>query len=243
MRDLSIIIQGPLNPILLKSIPNYLRFGNVILSTCYERNDDEYQLIDDLLRCKYSNFTIVQQHVEEYDLFNAHNVYRQAITTLEGLYFTKTQYAIKVRTDEFFENLLPVIDKLKSDHVVCSDFFYYGGFPYQISDHIIGMLTKDMKDTFSLVKTLCRCVPPHSDLTIPDGKWFGLNFNPVTEALIFSSYLRTKRILPLLANSYFYRKLYSCPVNSNLLGEYYARANCKNLYYTDQHPEGISLCT
>lgn len=242
MNNVTILIQGPIKPILLESIPNYLRFGPVVLSTSFGYKQEEFDILSSIIKAKYNNFRLVQNHTEEYGWYNAHNLYRQTSSTLRGLPFCDTKYTIKVRSDEFFENLRPVIDKLSPDILVCSDFFYNGGFPYQISDHIIGGLTSDLRNTFELVRIWCECVPPHNDLGIPDGKWFGLNFSPVTEALIFAAYLRSKKILPILANSYLLRKTYSLPVDSSLLGKYYAVANCKNTYYTDENPEGLPLC-
>ena len=239
MNQYTILIQGPLNIALLESIPNYCKYGNIILSTCHiSYSETEYKILSSITnQCK-----VILYIDKEYDCFNTHNIYKQAISTLEGLKECDSEYVIKLRSDEFYENLQPVIDKLSTECLVCSDFFYNDGHTLQISDHIIGGTTSSLLKTFNIVKIWCECIPKNKKDSYAYGRWFGLDFDPVTESIIFAAYLRSKQELPIEANSHLFRKAYTLPINRNLLGKYLAIANCLNKKYTDVNPEGITIC-
>ena len=240
-QNFAILIQGPLNQILLDSIPHYLRWSNVILSTCSPTNDKDEQLLYIIESNKSEKLTITHKPIEDYQWFNSHNIYRQAISTLRGLELCDTKFVIKVRSDEFFETLEPFWSLLDKDKLVCSDFFYDGGYPFQISDHIIASTTENLRRTFDVVKMWCECICQHSDRFIPNGRWFGLDFDPVTEAIIFSSFLRSKRIIPTKVMSEKYKRRYTTVIPSTELGYYVAISNHTRKYYTNTAPKGVDF--
>ena len=241
-----LLIQGPLHYRLLESIPNYIQYSDVVISTCTPVTDIENQLLDkikELTSLPLANkLSVVYQPNIEYMWFNGQNIYKQTISTLYGLQLCHKEFTIKLRTDEFFENLNPFIAALNKDKIICSDFFYNGLYPMHISDHIIGMLTSDMVRVFNIVKLLCECVPKnlnHEDRV--DGMFFGLDFTPVVESIIFSAYIKTKQLIPHKVHSETYRKLYSESIPSSRLGRYIAIANCENKKYTNEYPNGTPL--
>lgn len=76
----------------------------------------------------------------------------QLISTLEGLKHIHTQYVIKMRCDEYYSNLLFIVDKMLSEpeKIMCGSLFFkeVGMHPFAISDHIIGGKLENIKLMF-----------------------------------------------------------------------------------------------
>lgn len=194
--DLSIIVQGPMHERLLKSIPNYMRYGKVILST-WSPHDTEKEIY---AKVKKLNIGIITQKPREYDWFNRGNIYRQTSTVLAGLKLVQTDWVIKVRTDCYYHNLSPIIEKLCEDKLVCSE-FHFGSHKLKISDYIIAGKTSDIFKMFELVRVFCEYTPKEKHGGYPDPKWFNLDFPCPTESILFACYLRGKHIWPDSDNS------------------------------------------
>lgn len=80
----------------------------------------------------------------------------QFTSTLNGLMMVDTEYAIKVRGDEYYSNLnsiKPIIEKT-TNKIYCSPiwFRHFKQWKYHISDHIIAGKTKNLKDMFKSAK-------------------------------------------------------------------------------------------
>ena len=224
----SIIVQGQLHTRLLKSIPNYLRFGNVILSTWTPENTE---LLD-----KLSNFDIQITHSElkEYEWFNRGNIYRQIYTVCRGLKLAKSEYTIKVRTDCYYENLQPIIDKLQPNKLICSDFMY-NAFPLQMGDYIIAGQTRELIKMFRLAKILCESTPKETGGGFPDPRWFNLDFPPPTESILFGCYLHSKQIYPERVENILQK--HTITVSNDELAPYYMVSNGLKLQYQKGYRE------
>ena len=136
--DLDIIIQGPLNRASLDNIFNYKKFGTIIISHWKE---DENSLIENLKNdSEIKIVTIPEVHpgvklVSDYRL-------HQWQTTLEGLRLSTRKYSIKVRSDEYYTDLSPLINRfiLDDDKMVTGNVFWKGNsgrHRFHISDHIM----------------------------------------------------------------------------------------------------------
>src|SRR3990167_3785633 len=86
--DIGIVIQGKYNDTFLKSLDHYKTFGQVVLS-CYIDDKVPDDLGIEVVRCP----DIISG-------YNDMNIYRQCNTAFNGLEKLKTEFAIKVRTDE-----------------------------------------------------------------------------------------------------------------------------------------------
>ena len=135
MSDFTILVQGKLHPRLRQAYPAYQAIGPVVVS--YWEGDDE-SILDglDVVRVKSPVPDVTAS-------FNNQNVLLQAVSTLEGALKVSTPYVIKVRTDESYTDLQPVVaavlaetEKYTCLNVFVRAFKYYGVHP---SDHLIGM--------------------------------------------------------------------------------------------------------
>jgi hypothetical protein len=144
---ITIIIQGKLNIESLNNIDYYLSIGNVIIS-CYD--NDDLSLLD-LLKDK-KGIEIILNKYPIGDFFNYGNIYLQAYLTLNGLIHCKSEYVIKVRSDEYFKKLDLFVDALVNNSnnlTVCNVFFRRDAmYKFHISDHIIGGTTRMLTGMF-----------------------------------------------------------------------------------------------
>lgn len=148
----SIIIQGPLNQISLGNIPIYQDFGEVIIS-CWD--SDNLRLIKNLKNVKI----IINKFQETILHNNPQNLYRQVTTTLAGIKEASNDLCIKVRSDEYFSDLRPIIWSVEDNpnKITCSNIYFRKCFRLHMSDHIIGtnkeLFTKALEKTKHMLET------------------------------------------------------------------------------------------
>jgi hypothetical protein len=161
-KTVSIIIQGPLKKRSIQTIPDYLRYGQVIVS-CWENND--LSMLDDHI----NDITLV---VNKYtDLTNCYKnpgpqapwIY-QHHTTLSGLKFATGYSCIKVRSDESYPDLDALIKKLSSNRscrktekkIITSNIYFRFDreIKFHPSDHIVAGPTYRMKSCFERAKLI-----------------------------------------------------------------------------------------
>ena len=161
--SVSIIIQGPNKDRAIKTIPNYLQYGEVIFS-CWDKDDisrlDKYKDKIKIVINKYSKVPKSKNRPGA----QAPWIF-QHFTTLNGLKAASGNLCIKVRSDESYPVLDPLIDFLKYNrdtnsfwHKIITSNIY---FRYQRenlfhpSDHIISGQRKRMVDVFEKALNLC----------------------------------------------------------------------------------------
>ena len=114
-RTVSIIIQGPLNARSIKTIDSYLTYGEVIVS-CWNTDDisalDEYK---DKIKIVINRYEEVEGGGRFSPGSQAPWAY-QNYTTLNGLLQANGYFSIKVRSDESYPDLQPLVDKLVKIH-------------------------------------------------------------------------------------------------------------------------------
>jgi hypothetical protein len=159
----SIIIQGPLNQRSIKTIPDYLKYGEVIVS-CWD--NDDLSLLD-----KYKqNIKIVVNHY--HDIMSKarrthlkHPIILQNYTTHNALKQAEGYFAIKTRSDESYPVLDPLLNMLKKNRdskewykIVTSNIYfrYDSQFKFHPSDHLIAGARTRIKQIFE--ESYFRCV-------------------------------------------------------------------------------------
>jgi hypothetical protein len=135
--DITILIQGPLNDVSLNKIETYKKYGNVLISTWDSAPTDhvlETKVVNKLPKDKR-----YRQKTADYQFYGISY----------GLNAVKTKYTIKVRSDEYYENLTPLIEKFLSnpDQIVFGNIFFikWAHISFHIGDHIWMGLTNTMK--------------------------------------------------------------------------------------------------
>ena len=157
----SIIIQGPLHSRSINTIPQYLKYGEVIVS-CWD--NDNLNLIE-----KYKGkITLVINDFKKASKLSvrsgAKNPYVfQNYSTLEGLKVAKNFLAIKFRSDESYPVIDPILKKIKENRdsknekgihnwfkLVTSNIYFRfdNEIKFHPSDHFIGGQTSRMIKVF-----------------------------------------------------------------------------------------------
>lgn len=157
----SIIIQGPLHSRSINTIPQYLKYGEVIVS-CWD--NDNLNLIE-----KYKDkITLVINDFKKASKLSvrsgAKNPYVfQNYSTLEGLKVAKNFLAIKFRSDESYPVIDPILKKIKENRdsknekgihnwfkLVTSNIYFRfdNEIKFHPSDHFIGGQTSRMIKVF-----------------------------------------------------------------------------------------------
>jgi len=136
--DLDIIIQGPLNSSSLENIFNYKKFGTIIVS---HWEGDDKSLIENLKRDSEINIVTIPEVHAGAKLVSDYRVH-QWQTTLEGLRLSTKKYSIKVRSDEYYTDLSPLIDSfiLDDSKMVTGNVFWKGNsgsHRFHICDHLM----------------------------------------------------------------------------------------------------------
>ena len=167
---ISIIIQGPLNHRSIKTIPDYLKYGEVVVS-CWDNDNismlEEYKNEIKIVINKYSklkgSLILTSRRARPYILQN--------YTTLNGLKASSGYLSIKVRSDESYPILGPLISMLKINRDSCNPntkisnwfkivtsniyFRYDKECKFHPSDHIIAGSRTRLISVFE--RALARC--------------------------------------------------------------------------------------
>jgi len=187
--DVSIVIQGPINRVSLCNLDNYRKLGKVIVS-CY--NTCEVPELP-------SDVDVIQNEIPNRPFFNASNIFFQTLSSFYGAHKVDTQFTIKVRSDEYYTNLYPIIEALHlyPQKYVCNNIWVrktsYTDGPHP-SDHIIGMSTISMCFMFDIIKDICFRVGNQPSYDNIHGSWLGLRRwwqkTLVPETSLFLAYLK-----------------------------------------------------
>ena len=150
MKDVTIVLQGRVNPEQMELWKKNYKDWNVIVST-WEDVDFDFNggIFSKWLPKKWKLI------INKYPLVRFRpqaNLDYQIITTLSGLNEVKTKWVIKARCDEYWSNLDKVIDKIKKhpEKIVCSSMYFrkWGLYKFHISDKIIAGNIDNLKLMF-----------------------------------------------------------------------------------------------
>lgn len=157
MSNFDIIIQGPLHQNSVSNIDIYKKFGNVIFISW--ANDTKNI---DLIQQIYDNgaFFIALDHTKiTASSHNKQNILKQSLSSYYGCKFSRNNYLIKLRSDEKYSDLEPLINKFSknTNKIITSNIFFrkYIFYPYHISDHIICGKKTNLENIFLNTIKLC----------------------------------------------------------------------------------------
>ena len=180
--EISIVCQGLLdeNSLILDPtvISNYFNsVDKIIVSFWNTKESKTGEVFDKVLSAQQvwgnkitfinNNMTPVEE-IKHQEIAMRANLYNQMSSTLFGLRECNTKYCIKVRTDEAYENLQPLVDKfcsfknkdLNSKAIVSGNMFYRAQkyswkHAYHISDHLFMSETENLLLAF---ENLCNLI-------------------------------------------------------------------------------------
>jgi hypothetical protein len=147
MKDVTLIIQGKVSQETLDFyIENYPSL-NVIISTWVDNNLDLSNLP--------ITYRLVTQQLPDTSGFQNQNY--QFVSTINGLHLCNTPYVIKMRGDEYYNNIEYIYSRIQSipEKIHCSPVFFrhWSYMKFHISDHIIAGTKEKLLTMFESTKT------------------------------------------------------------------------------------------
>ena len=163
MDDLTILIQGPLNSISVDKIDHYLQYTDHIVFSAWS-NFGELSL--EALEKLKDKVTIILQPMpligncaccnKRMLTAQGTSTFAWALcTTYTGLQNCNTENVLKLRSDEYYGNLGPIINLFNKERskIVCGNIFsrVWSDRPYHIGDHIFISNTKKMLNSYKML--------------------------------------------------------------------------------------------
>jgi hypothetical protein len=182
--DVTIVLQGRLHLNGWGCINKYKKFGKVIVS-CWE---------DDLNPHSAEDIKIIRSKYPRNQFYNSSNFYYQCYSSLAGLLAVDTPFVIKVRSDEYYEDLNILLEKMsRQPHKMITNNVFFridSERKFHVSDHLIAGSTRDMIRTFQIASLLCT-----TNHKFISGDQFGTKLGRlVPEQIICCSFLKGKNI-------------------------------------------------
>jgi hypothetical protein len=167
MENLSIIIHGPLHINILFTIYRYYQDHSIVVCVPNPEPDQhknisifkEITRLSDLPNTSITVITYDKSILSPY--YNNHlNRWYHFFSVDLALQQCHTDYAIKIRSDEFYSDLNPFYEAmvLNPSKIVTSDIYFRQTHMYYFhpSDHIMGGKTQILKNAFHTSKLLCE---------------------------------------------------------------------------------------
>jgi hypothetical protein len=196
---ITVVIQGPLHPNSLISIRSLTKDFSVVVSTWKTSFRDEKNLDNLLERGDY--VTIVSHSIDSLKpLNNEANRYYQFFSTLKGVLMTTTEYVIKMRSDEYYTDLIPFAKKMLSnpEKLITNDVFFRNpetddneNFLCHPSDHLFGGKTAHIRKMLELSVEDCA-TKSNDDLVIKFADLKNRSYNIVPEQQMFGNFILAK---------------------------------------------------
>jgi hypothetical protein len=194
--NFSVLIQGPIHENILKQIKycrNFIKKENIFYSAWYPVKNEDIIIYNEIINhIGYDNIRHTKLPIIN-NIHNFSNIYYQSYNTLEGLYLVKTKYVIKIRSDEFYGNLEPMINYILEcpNKITSINYFFRKNdyVKYHISDHCLGGQTKDLHVMFNHAKLLCENVSTYKTT------YFQNNDEIAPEIILCMGYLQSKGLM------------------------------------------------
>lgn len=155
--DFTIVIQGKFHANTQIMADYHVNIPTII--STWKPVSKQPKLSDMLSGSLRPNLSIIETNLPDpRGLNNQGNRYFQFLSTLNGLYAVKTKYAIKVRTDEYYSDLRPIMQKvLGTGKTITGDVYFKKTkvCPYHPSDHIIAGRTDFLRKIFYTITSDC----------------------------------------------------------------------------------------
>lgn len=198
-RRVTLVVQGPMHPNAIIMMKMHAHAFDIVFSTWRVNPEEETKIEEHLKDVECTK--LIFNNLESLEFKNNQaNRYYQFYTTLKGMQLVDTEYAIKIRSDEYYTDLMPFVEKMVSNpkKLVTNEVFFRNprsnsneNFMLHPSDHLIGGKTED------LVNMLKKCVDDcrnHTEEDL-DGMLRSIknrSYLIVPEQHLFANYLITK---------------------------------------------------
>lgn len=220
MKNITFVIQGKTHLNSISNVENYLKYGKVVFS-CYENDDLELlKTIEELSKINLDVKFVKNKFpppYENYEQYNRQNSFLQAYSSLNGLKAVETEFAIKIRSDEYFENFSNFISSMLEfpEKFTTINFIFRKDSAYKFhpSDHLFGSKTEILLKCFEILM-----------------EKYIFEQNLPAEVKIFVSFLKAKNIFIDINNSKQLTKENSQIVNLRTFEKFIVKNNGANDY-------------
>lgn len=153
--DFTLMFQGPLHKNFIYGLlNNYAEYTDNIVISHWDTDDKE--LLAYLTEYGIPNKLVTNTFHKEYNVYHNQNVYYQVYTSLRGMREVTTPYVLKLRTDQWYGNLIPMFEAVRANpnKYVCANFHFRPEslVKYHAGDKLIGSNTVDMLKTFEIAE-------------------------------------------------------------------------------------------
>ena len=205
----TVLIQGPFNPTSFLRWESFLKYGKVLVSTWDIKpgttvslsGQDVFsnQIIKDeqAKGLRVVSRQIPDREAEHLQGIDKSSTFFWALNSIyNGLINIDTEYVIKVRSDEYYSNLTPLIERfIQNDNkIVCGNIFVRREIPYHFGDHLFVCKTKDLRKA---IKGLLDSYNAKTDIKEWMKQKTGLYTN-VAECILCLAILHAKRKQPTI---------------------------------------------
>lgn len=151
--DFTLMFQGPLHKNFIYGLlNNYKEYTDHIVISHWDT--DDLQLLDYLGEHNIRHTRVTNKFHTEYNVYHNQNVYYQVYTSVKGMEQVTTPFVMKLRTDQWFGNLVPMFEAVRTyqNKYVCANLHFRPDalVKYHASDKLIGGNTNDMLETFKI---------------------------------------------------------------------------------------------
>lgn len=162
-KEFTLIIHGPLSIYTVFSLYRYRDTFPIVISIPRPQDDSHDKFlteIQEMVKDKNTNISLLiydPNWKESYN--NEQNRYSHFFSVQLALQACSTPYAIKMRSDEFYSNLSPIVNavkKHKTKLITNEVFFRNAVIPFHPSDHLVAGGVEMMLETFATAKLLCE---------------------------------------------------------------------------------------
>jgi hypothetical protein len=158
-KEVTLVIHGPLSIYTVFTLYKYHREFPIIIVTPKTIPNRAESILKEIQRLvvdkEYQLSLFMYDETLPNDVFNIQNRYYHYLSVQIGLTACVTEYAIKIRSDEFYSDLVPFANAVTTlgRKIVTNDVFFRNtSMPYHISDHLVGGKTREMLETFRLAR-------------------------------------------------------------------------------------------
>jgi hypothetical protein len=144
----TVVIQGPLHPNSVVALRSYALKFPVILSTWSDNTETEKQVTN--MIGKGDHVAVVSYNLDDTEIYDEQSRYKQFLTAYRGVRLVDTEYVIKVRSDEYYTDFIPLLEKFEEDteKLVSTNLFFrkFSYYMYHPSDHVYVAKTASLKN-------------------------------------------------------------------------------------------------
>lgn len=147
MNNFTLLIQGPVLRNLITMCHMQKHMETIVSTWIHPYIDREVEMF-----YRPNLQPIINEVPDTSNVYNDQNRYLQFVSTYAGLRAVGTEYVIKVRSDEYYSNLLPAIEKfLKNPNKILTNNVFFrksACLRYHPSDHLIIGRTSFLKEVY-----------------------------------------------------------------------------------------------